>query len=115
MPINNRITELRDKLGAYGKENQGELLYALSEGARLLSGSERVRIYLEDLTSGVLSCVHATGEHAGELRQHSFPIISTETIVSSVFVSQYPADFRVIAAAADSPDLPFAQRFGFRS
>ncbi|MBK5276425.1 MAG: GPMC system transcriptional regulator [Desulfuromonadales bacterium] len=115
MPTDSRITRLRAKIGAYGKENQGELLYALAEGARLLSGSERIRIYLEDLTRGVLSCVHATGDLAEDIRRHSFPIISTETIVSSVFVSQYPADFRVAAAQTDSPDRPFSQRFGFRA
>ena len=114
MPTDSRITDLRAKIGAYGKENQGELLYALAEGARLLSGSDRVRIYLEDLTRGVLSCVHVTGERAEEIRTHSFPIISTATVVSSVFVSQYPADFRA-AAQPDSPDRLFAQRYGFRA
>jgi transcriptional regulator with GAF, ATPase, and Fis domain len=115
MPNDPRITILRTKIATYGKENQGELLYALAEGALLLSGSERVRIYLEDLTSGVLSCAHVTGAMDDEIRQHSFPIISTETVVSSVFVSQYPADFRISAAQLDSPDRDFARRFGFRA
>jgi transcriptional regulator with GAF, ATPase, and Fis domain len=115
MPTDSRITALRAKIGAYGKENQGELLYALAEGARLLSGSDRVRIYLEDLTSGVLSCVHVTGDMDEEIRRHSFPIISTETVVSSVFVGQYPIDFRVSTTPADSPDRVYAQQFGFRS
>ena len=115
MPNDPRIITLRTKVATYGKENQGELLYALAEGGRLLSGSSRVRIYLEDLTSGVLSCVHVAGQMAEAIREQSFPIISTETAVSSVFVSQYPLDFRVATAAADSPDSLFAQRFGFRS
>src|ERR1700741_378890 len=97
MPIDSRLAVLRTKIANYGKENQGELLYALAEGAMLLSGSERVRIYLEDLTRGALSCVHATGPQAEEMRETSFPIVSTETIVSSVFVSQYAVDFRVEA------------------
>jgi transcriptional regulator with GAF, ATPase, and Fis domain len=115
MPTDSSITNLRAKVGAYGKENQGELLYALAEGARLLSGSERVRIYLEDLTNGVLSCVHVTGDMSEETRRQSFPIISTETVVSSVFVSQYPADFRLNSALPDSPDSVFARRFSFRA
>ncbi|MBC8018464.1 MAG: sigma 54-interacting transcriptional regulator [Verrucomicrobia bacterium] len=114
MPIDPRITVLRTKVATYGKENQGELLYALAEGARLLSGSAQVRIYLEDLTRGVLSCAHVTGAMAEEIREHSFPIISTETVVSRVFVSQYPLDFRA-AAQPGSPDSQFAERFGFRA
>ena len=43
MPNETKLAALRVKIAAYGKENQGELLYALAEGARLLSGSERVR------------------------------------------------------------------------
>jgi len=114
MPHDPRITILRTKVATYGKENQGELLYALSEGAQLLSGSARVRIYLEDLTRGVLSCVHASGELAEEIRQQSFPIISTECVVSRVFVSQYPVDFRGATAQADSPDSRFAEQFELR-
>jgi GAF domain-containing protein len=110
-----RIMVLRTKVATYGKENQEELLYALAEGARLFSDSHRVRIYLEDLTRGVLSCVHVSGEMAEEIREQSFPIISTETVVSSVFVSQYPVDFRNATALPDSPDGQFAERFGFRA
>lgn len=115
MPIDHRITVLRTKVVTYGKENQEELLYALAEGARLFSGSQRVRIYLEDLTRGVLSCVHVAGDMIAEIRTHSFPIISTETVVSSVFVGQYPVDFRIAVAQPDSPDSRFAERFGFCS
>src|SRR6185369_14375573 len=95
MPIDTRLAALRAKVSGYGKENQGELLYALAEGAQLLSGCERIRIYLEDLTRGALSCVHATGPMTAELRETSFPIGSTATAVSRVFVTQYPLDFKV--------------------
>lgn len=114
MPVNSRLATLRAKVATYGKENQGELLYALAEAASLLSESPRVRIYLEDLTRGVLSCVHATGEDEESIRQQSYPIISTETVVPSVFVSQYPVDFKA-AAQPDSADSHFAERFGFRA
>ena len=39
MPIDMRLAALRVKIAAYGKENQGELLYALAEGARLCRGA----------------------------------------------------------------------------
>jgi len=114
MPNDPRITILQNKVATYGKENQGELLYSLAEGARLLSGGARVRIYLEDLTRGVLSCVHVAGAMEEGLREHSFPIISIETIVSRVFASQYPVDFRFASVQPDSPDSRFAQQIGVR-
>ena len=114
MPVSDRIHELRAKIAAYGKENQGELLYALAEGAQLISGCEQVRIYLEDLTRGALTCTHATGQRIAEIREASFAIGSTETVVSSVFMSQYPVDFRITAAHATSADLEMAGRFGIR-
>lgn len=115
MPLDTLLAPLRSKVVTYGKENQGELLYALAEGAQLLSGSERARIYLEDLTRGALSCVHCIGPLEKELREITFPIVSSDTIVSSVFASQYPADFRMASDANSPQDNDFAKRFGFRS
>ena len=63
MPIDAKLAQLRSKIQAYGKESLGELLYALAEGAQVVSGNQRIRIYLEDLTTGALSCVHATREN----------------------------------------------------
>ncbi|MBC7961468.1 MAG: sigma 54-interacting transcriptional regulator [Steroidobacteraceae bacterium] len=114
MAANNRIDELHAKIAAYGKENQGELLYALAEGAQLISGCEQVRIYLEDLTRGALTCTHATGQRTAEIREASFAIGSTETVVSSVFMSQHPVEFKISAAQAKSVDLEMADRFGIR-
>ncbi|MBI2354659.1 MAG: sigma 54-interacting transcriptional regulator [Deltaproteobacteria bacterium] len=115
MPIDTRLAALRAKVAGYGKENQGELLYALAEGAQLLSGNERVRIYLEDLTRGALSCVHADGPRAAEIRESGFPIVSAGNLVSSVFASQSAADFTIEAEPYDSVDADFARRFGFRA
>src|ERR1039457_1561770 len=114
MPLDSLLAPLRSKVVTYGKENQGELLYALTEGAQLLSGNDRVRIYLEDLTRGALSCVHTTGPYEKELREITFPIVSDETVVSSVFISQYPADFRIASGTNSAQDNDFAKRFGFR-
>lgn len=114
MAVNTRIDELRIKIAAYSKENQGELLYALAEGAQLISGCEQVRIYLEDLTRGALTCTHATGQRSNEICEASFAIGSTETVVSSVFMSQYPVDFRMSTVHATPADLEMASRFGIR-
>ena len=115
MLLDPRLSSLRGKIATYGKENQGELLYALGEGARLLSGCQRVRIYLEDLTRGVLSCVHASGDEAEEISRQVFPINSSETVVSRVFVKQYPVDFQADVQPLGTADRLFADRFGLHS
>ncbi|NTV49036.1 MAG: sigma 54-interacting transcriptional regulator [Geobacteraceae bacterium] len=115
MPSESRLKEFQTAIASYGKENLGELLYALDENTKQLSGCEQVRIYLEDLTRGTLSCVHATGPLGKELIETTFPIVSNETIVSSVFASQLPADFKLSGAAINSPDHKFAIRYRFRS
>lgn len=91
--LSSHLPLLRDQIVAYGKENLEEMLHLLAEGVRLVSGQDRIRIYLEDLTRGVLTCVHASGPLADEIREVSFPIISREASVSSVFVSQYATEF----------------------
>ncbi len=115
MLFTSRFKEFQTAIAAYGKENLGELLYALAENATQLSGCEQVRIYLEDLTRGALTCVHATGPLGKELVETTFPIISKETIVSNVFVSQLPHDFKLSGAGKNSLDHECAVRFKFRS
>jgi len=89
-PNNAHLLQLQEKIAAYGKENLEEILFAASEGIRLISGRERVRIYLEDLTGGVLSCVHISGPFAEEIRSTNFPIVSRVAVVSTVFATQTP-------------------------
>ena len=106
------LQQLGVKVAGYGKENQTELLYVLAEGARLLSGSELVRIYLEDLIAGALSCAHAVGPDSSALKEVSFPIISPEAVVSRVFATQCAAGFRLDEVLATSADAVFAEKFG---
>jgi len=106
------VQELQEKVRAYGKENQTELLYVLAEGVRLISGVDLVRIYLEDLISGALICAYASGSSSVELRETSFPIITKNALLSRVFVSQYPADFCCSEAPLDSLDHTVAGLLG---
>jgi len=87
-PIETALLQLREKTGKYGKENLEEILFAVAEGIRLVSGRDRIRIYLEDLTGGVLSCVHVSGPFAEEIRGTTFPIVSRAALVSTVFATQ---------------------------
>jgi len=115
MPITPGFKDFQAAIAAYGKENLGELLYTLAENAKQLSGCEQIRIYLEDLTRGTLTCVHGTGPLGKELTETTFPIVSNETIVSSVFVRQLPLVFMFSGASKSSLDHEFALRFRFIS
>lgn len=111
MPQDGLLQALRLKIDGYGKENQTELLYVLAEGVRLICGIDLVRIYLEDLISGALTCAFASGPDAAEIRKFAFPIITQDAVVSRVFVSQCPADFRAADGAVGTLDSAVVGRF----
>ena len=107
-----KLLALQAKVQGYGKENQTELVYVLAEGVRLITGQDRIRIYLEDLIAGALTCAFASGLNGAELHEVAFPIVSQDALVSRVFFSQYPAEFSA-ATAVDCPlDMALAERFG---
>ena len=115
MSILSEFKDFKIAVSSYGKENLGELLYVLAEKTTELSRSAQVRVYLEDLTRGSLTCVHATGVHSKDIIETAFPIVSRESITSSVFASQLPVDFKLPDASKSSPDHEYALRFRFRS
>lgn len=101
----------REKIASYGKENLTELLYVLFEGVRLLSGSDRMRIYLEDLIAGALTCAYATPPGDNDMRREIFRIVAQDAMVSRVFASQYPGELRKTDPSIGSVDLSFMERF----
>nr|WP_320115180.1 GPMC system transcriptional regulator [uncultured Desulfuromonas sp.] len=76
------------KINSYGKENLEEILHVIAETINRLTQHNRCRIYLEDLTSGSLTCAMATGLNSDDLQGYSFPINSSSYPVSSVYASQ---------------------------
>ena len=86
-----RIDELIAKIRGFGKENLADILHAMGEAVPLLTRQSRCRLYLEDLTSGTLNCVLATGRQAEAIRQHAFPLTDPDFLVSRVFISQESA------------------------
>jgi transcriptional regulator with GAF, ATPase, and Fis domain len=109
--INEQLTRISDKIASFGKENLDEMLHMVGEGVRLISSLERVRIYLEDLTRGALSCAYSCGDFADEIREETFPIISTEAAVSRAFVSQRIAQLSDPAQTGLPLDREFSGRF----
>jgi transcriptional regulator with GAF, ATPase, and Fis domain len=109
-----RIDELIGKVSGFGKENLADILHAMGEAVPLLTRQSRCRLYLEDLTSGTLNCVLATGRQAAALRQYAFPLTDPDYLVSRVFISQESAEFE------DPAELPeqargVAERFAIQA
>ncbi|GFO61008.1 Fis family transcriptional regulator [Geomonas silvestris] len=109
--INEQLTRISDKIASFGKENLDETLHMVSEGVRLISSVERVRIYLEDLTRGALSCAFACGDFADDIREETFPIISSEAAVSLTFVNQKVARLNRPTETGLPLDREFSARF----
>ncbi|MBN2645828.1 MAG: GPMC system transcriptional regulator [Desulfuromonadaceae bacterium] len=109
------VRQLIAKINNYGKESIEDILHLIAQSALLLSGQNRCRIYLEDLTSGSLSCAIATGRHDTELRQMTFPITSSRFLISRVYVNQeetLQADMQTLS----SPEArEIANRFHIRA
>ncbi len=106
-----QLIQMQEKIAGFGKENLEEMLHAVAQGARLVTGGERIRIYLEDLTCGALSCAYASGPAAAEMSQVTFPIVSSDAMVSRVFVSRLPAEYNPASVGSPPLDQPFADRF----
>lgn len=110
-----RLAILGQKLTSYGKENLVDILHVLLEAVTLVTRQNRCRIYLEDLTAGCLTCAAAGGRHAEKIRTHSFPITSTDYLVSRVFFNQE----EVLVADTATFDTPFirelAEQFEIRA
>lgn len=85
------LARLQEKIGNYDKENLEEMLFAVAEGIYLVTHRKLVRIYLEDLTGGALSCAY-TSHPAAAVRDTPFPIVSSNALVSTVFATQAPRE-----------------------
>ncbi|MCW9049097.1 MAG: GPMC system transcriptional regulator, partial [Deltaproteobacteria bacterium] len=96
------------RIQEFGKENLEEILHQLTEGVQLLIGGGRCRIYLEDLSTGSLSCAAAVGGDINQIRKSFFPINSSDFLVPQVYqqkqesaienLSEHPEDLPVAMA-----------------
>jgi len=102
------LSGLIEKVRHYDKENLGDILHVSTDAVALIVPHSQCRIYLEDLTSGTLECISATGNHANALRKRPFPINSDEFIVSRVFARHQEVH---IPRMAKAPTV-HAQKFG---
>ncbi len=85
-----RLARIRTRLREFDKENLEDILHLVLDATTLITRQSRVRIYLEDLTAGRLTCAAATGPHAESLRRRSFPLTGGDFLVSQVYLNQEP-------------------------
>ncbi len=83
-----RLDDLREKLSGFGKENLHDILHFIGVGMEEIFGFKRSRIYLEDLTEGLLICAYAMGEMKSELQGTSIFILPQTSLVARAFVDR---------------------------
>lgn len=83
-----RLDDLREKLSGFGKENLHDILHFIGVGMEEIFGFKRCRIYLEDLTEGLLICAYAMGEMKTELQGTSIFILPQTSLVARAFVDR---------------------------
>jgi transcriptional regulator with GAF, ATPase, and Fis domain len=110
-----QLSRLTAKIGSYGKENLEDILHVLVEAVALITRQNRCRVYLEDLTSGSLTCAAVNGLHARAIREKTFPITSAEFLVSRVHISQEEAEVEDVATFHSPYARELAERFAIRS
>jgi len=109
-----RVEESLQKIARYGKENLADILHEIGEMVPLIARQSRFRLYLEDLTGGILSCVLATGRTRQAAREYVFALTDENYLVSRVYIEQQDAEFN------DRNSLPprarkLAEDFGLRA
>ncbi len=114
-PVPAKLDQLAAKIASYGKENLEDILHVLVEAVNLITRQNRCRIYLEDLTSGSLACAAASGLHVRAVREHSFPINSSEFLVSRVFLTQEEAQVEDVLTFPSRFARELAERFAIRA
>ena len=113
--INAQLKLLTEKISALGKESLDDILHALVKAVHLVTGRNTCRIYLEDLTSGALSCAMATGRQSDIIRERSFPINNTEFPVSQVYHTHEELQMPDIASVDNLIVRQMAEDFNIRA
>jgi transcriptional regulator with GAF, ATPase, and Fis domain len=88
-----RVHHALQKIHSYGKENLVDILHEIGEAIPQITRQSRFRIYLEDLTDGVLNCVLASGRPRQAVHSHVFSMTDDNYLVSRVYIEQQDTQF----------------------
>ncbi len=108
--VSAQLSHLKRKIANYNKENLEDILHVLVEAVTLITRQNRCRIYLEDLTSGRLTCASASGLQAEAIREQTFPINNSDFLLSRVYMTQEEA----LVESVESIENPFARELAER-
>ncbi len=87
-----RVAEYLRKIKSYGKENLADILHEIGEVVPLITHQSRFRLYLEDLTGGILTCVLARGRIRQVVRNYVFPsLMKTTWFPESTSIRRMPS------------------------
>ena len=110
-----QLSNLKAKIAGYGKENLEDILHVLLGAVALITRQNRCRVYLEDLTDGILVCSAANGAQAQAVKGQSFPLNNTDYLVSRVYMTQQATLVEDVTALAGPSALELADRFKIRA
>ncbi len=111
MNLPTRIGKYRAKINGYGKENLAEILYDLGQVIPLITRHPCCRLYLEDLTGGILSCVLASGHTEKVVQRHVFSLTDQDYLISQVYITQEDAEIADATLLSPQAQL-LAEDFG---
>ncbi len=110
-----QLYQLQHKIRSYGKENLQEILHFVTDGMELITGLARYRIYLEDMTEGMLTCAYVRGERESDIRGTSLLFDPKQSLISRAFIDK---ELLIGTASRDSKGTVEAEleaRFGIKS
>ncbi len=111
----NDLNKLNRKLEQFGKENLSDILHYTATGLKKRFPCKMVRIYLEDLYEGMLTCQYVTGQNQAEERPLTQFISPKASIMSRAFIeNQVLLSWNLPGGFANSRS-PFEKRSGIQA
>lgn len=110
-----QLNQLQHKIRSYGKENLHDILHFVTEGIELITGRPRSRIYLEDMTEGMLTCAHVRGEWEENIRGTSLLFDPKKSLISRAFIDKKPLIGTSLKDSKGTVEAELAAKFGIKS
>ncbi|MDH7500477.1 MAG: GAF domain-containing protein, partial [candidate division NC10 bacterium] len=110
-----QLNQLQNKIKSYGKENLHDILHFVTDGIELTTGCQRSRIYLEDMTEGMLICAYARGEREVDIRGTSLLFDPRQSLISQAFLEKNPLIAASLKESEGTVEAELAAKFGIKS
>lgn len=111
----NHLSQIADRISAFGKENLDDILHLLTEAVLRITRQTRCRIYLEDLTLGQLVCEATSGRYPKLVRNRTFPLNAENFLVSRAYLTQEEAHIADSSLLEDKNSREIAESLSIRA